>query len=46
VCFIVHKTTSEQERAVLTTLYLADAKNTEDQKGKVDGSAMRAMGAG
>jgi hypothetical protein len=26
VCFIVHKTTSELERMILTTLYLAGAK--------------------
>jgi hypothetical protein len=29
VCFIVRKTTSELEHAILTTLYLADAKNTD-----------------
>jgi hypothetical protein len=29
VCFIVHKTTSEQEHAILTTLYLAGAENTD-----------------
>jgi hypothetical protein len=29
VCFIVCKTTSELERAILTTLYLAGAKNTD-----------------
>jgi hypothetical protein len=29
MCFIVHKTTSEQERGILTTLYLAGAKNTD-----------------
>jgi hypothetical protein len=28
VCFIVHKTTSELEHAILTTLYLAGTKNT------------------
>jgi hypothetical protein len=30
MCFIVHKTTSELEHAILTTLYLADAKNTNN----------------
>jgi hypothetical protein len=30
VCFIVHKITSKQERAILTTMYLADAKNTDN----------------
>jgi hypothetical protein len=29
VCFVVRKTTSEQEREILTTLYLASAKNTD-----------------
>jgi hypothetical protein len=29
VCFIVHKTTSELECTILTTLYLAGAKNTD-----------------
>jgi hypothetical protein len=29
VCFVVHKTTSEQEHAILTSLYLASAKNTD-----------------
>jgi hypothetical protein len=29
VWFLVRKTTSEQERAILTTLYLAGAKNTD-----------------
>jgi hypothetical protein len=29
MCFVVRKTTSEQECAILTTLYLADAKNTD-----------------
>jgi hypothetical protein len=29
VCFIIHKTTLELERAILTTLYLASAKNTD-----------------
>jgi hypothetical protein len=29
VCFIVHKTTSEQERAILTTLYLVGVENTD-----------------
>jgi hypothetical protein len=36
VCFVVHKTTSEQEYVILTTLYLADAKNIDswcDKKG-------------
>jgi hypothetical protein len=28
VCIVVHKTTTELERAILTTLYLAGAKNT------------------
>jgi hypothetical protein len=28
MCFVVYKATSEQEHAILTTLYLADAKNT------------------
>jgi hypothetical protein len=28
MCFAVCKTTSELERAILTTLYFADAKNT------------------
>jgi hypothetical protein len=28
MCFIVRKTTSELERVILTTLYLASAKNT------------------
>jgi hypothetical protein len=28
MCFVVHKTTSELEHAILTTLYLAGAKNT------------------
>jgi hypothetical protein len=30
--FIVHKSTSEQEHAILTTLYLAGAKNTNTSK--------------
>jgi hypothetical protein len=30
VCFIVRKTTSEQERAILTTLYLAGVENNDD----------------
>jgi hypothetical protein len=29
VCSIVHKTISKQERAILTTMYLASAKNTD-----------------
>jgi hypothetical protein len=29
VCFIVHKTTSELEHAILTTLYFTSAKNTD-----------------
>jgi hypothetical protein len=29
VYFVVHKTTSEQERVILTTLYLASSKNTD-----------------
>jgi hypothetical protein len=29
VCFVVHKTTSEQEGTILTTTYLAGAKNTD-----------------
>jgi hypothetical protein len=29
VCFVVHKTTSELECAILTTIYLAGAKNTD-----------------
>jgi hypothetical protein len=29
VCFVVHKTTSELERTILTTLYLVGAKNTD-----------------
>jgi hypothetical protein len=29
VCFVVRKTTLEQEHAILTTLYLAGAKNTD-----------------
>jgi hypothetical protein len=29
VCFVVHKTTLEQECTILTTLYLAGAKNTD-----------------
>jgi hypothetical protein len=29
VCFVVYKTNSEQERVILTTMYLADAKNTD-----------------
>jgi hypothetical protein len=28
VCFVVHKTTSELERVILTTLYLAGAKTS------------------
>jgi hypothetical protein len=28
MCFIIHKTTSELERVILTILYLAGAKNT------------------
>jgi hypothetical protein len=28
MCFIVRKTTSELERAILTTLYFASAENT------------------
>jgi hypothetical protein len=30
MCFVVSKTTSELERAILTTLYLAGAKNTNN----------------
>jgi hypothetical protein len=30
VCFVIHKTTSELECTILTTLYLAIAKNTEN----------------
>jgi hypothetical protein len=30
MCFIVHKTTSKLERAILTTLYLVSAKNTNN----------------
>jgi hypothetical protein len=30
VCFVVHKTTSEQERAILTSLYLVAVKNTDN----------------
>jgi hypothetical protein len=29
MCFVVHKTTSEQEHVILTTLYLVSAKNTD-----------------
>jgi hypothetical protein len=29
VCFVVHNTTSELERMILTTLYLVGAKNTD-----------------
>jgi hypothetical protein len=29
VCFIVHKTTSKLERAILATLYLVGVKNTD-----------------
>jgi hypothetical protein len=29
VCFVVHKTILEQERAILTTLYLTGAKNID-----------------
>jgi hypothetical protein len=29
VCFVVHKTTSELERAILTTLYFVGAENTD-----------------
>jgi hypothetical protein len=29
VCLIIHKTTSELERAILTTMYLVGAKNTD-----------------
>jgi hypothetical protein len=29
MCFIVHKTTSELEHVILTTLYLTGAKNTD-----------------
>jgi hypothetical protein len=29
VCFVVHKTTLEQEHAILTTLYIAGGKNTD-----------------
>jgi hypothetical protein len=29
MCFIVHKTTLELEHMILTTLYLAGAKNTD-----------------
>jgi hypothetical protein len=30
VCFVVHKTTSEKEHTILTTLYHAIAKNTDN----------------
>jgi hypothetical protein len=32
MCFVVHKTTLELERAILTSLYLAGAKNTYSGK--------------
>jgi hypothetical protein len=35
VCFVVYKTTSEQECAILTTLYLIDTKNTDKYKSNV-----------
>jgi hypothetical protein len=37
VCFVVHKTTSELECAILTTLYLASAKNTDSWCGRKGG---------
>jgi hypothetical protein len=30
VCFVVHKTTSESEHVILTTLYLSGAKNIDN----------------
>jgi hypothetical protein len=30
VCFVVHKTTSELERPILTALYFAGAENTDN----------------
>jgi hypothetical protein len=30
VCFVVQKTTSDLEHAILTTLYLVGAKNTDN----------------
>jgi hypothetical protein len=29
VCFVIRKTTSKQERVILTTLYIANLKNTD-----------------
>jgi hypothetical protein len=34
VYFVVRNSTSEQERVILTTLYLADAKNTDSWRTK------------
>jgi hypothetical protein len=34
VCFVVHKTTSKQEHVILTTLYLAGAKNTNNWRAR------------
>jgi hypothetical protein len=34
VCFIIHKTTLELERATLTTLYLVGAKNTDSWRAR------------
>jgi hypothetical protein len=40
VCFIVHKTTSELERAILTTLNFVGAENT-GKKHKQDAGMIR-----
>jgi hypothetical protein len=34
MCSVVCKTTSELEHAILTTLYLASAQNTDSWRGK------------
>jgi hypothetical protein len=34
MCFIVHKTTLELERVILTTLYFVSAENTDSQCSK------------
>jgi hypothetical protein len=34
VCFVVRKTTSEQEHAILTTLYLPDVKNIDSWRAR------------
>jgi hypothetical protein len=37
MCFVVRKITSELERVILTTLYLASAKNTDNTYGGPNG---------